>query len=64
MSTKDVIGQEIMCFESVGCVSKLLDQLCDGLQQLGVLEIMKTFPHLFLPLFTYTAGVVNQSARE
>ena len=30
MSTKDVIGQEVMVFDAIASVAELLDQLCDG----------------------------------
>ena len=52
MSNKDVIAQEILCFDAVGRVSKLLDQLCSGLRELGVLNLIRTFPDLFVHLFT------------
>lgn len=57
MSTKEVIAQEILCYDAVGRVSKLLDQFSSGLRPTGLLEIMKLFPELFVHLFTYTACV-------
>ena len=56
MSNRDVIAQEVMCYEAVFKVSKLLDQLCEGLQNLGILEAIRTFPGIFLYLLTYTAS--------
>ncbi len=44
-----------MTFDSVGRITKLLDQLCSGLQTLCILPMMRSFPELFAPLFTYTA---------
>ena len=64
MTTKEVIGQEVMFFDAIDCVAKLLDQLCDGLRSLGVLHIMRAFPDLFLPLFTYTASVTSSDVQE
>ena len=64
MSNKDVIGQEVLFFDAIACVAKLLDQVCDGLQSLGVLRIMRAFPDLFLHLFTYTANVTSSDVFE
>ena len=38
-------------------MSKLLDQFCYGLQSLGVLKAIRSYPHLFLPLFVFTGNV-------
>ena len=57
MSTKDVIGQEILCYDSVGSISKLLDQFSSGLCATGLLEVMKTF------LFTYTATLIQRVSK-
>ncbi len=46
MSTKEVIAQEILCYDAVGRVSKLLDQFSSGLRPTGLLEIMKLFPRV------------------
>lgn len=57
VSSKDIIAQEILSFEAVGRVSKLLDQFMDGLRTLGVLQAMCCFPEKFIHLFIYTANV-------
>lgn len=57
MSNRGLILEEIITFESIGRIAKLLDQLCDGLKTLGVLWIMKAFPQIFVQLFTYTEAV-------
>ena len=64
MSTKDVIGQEVIVFDAIASVAKLLDQLCDGLRSLGVLYTMRAFPDLFVHLFTYTACVTSNEVLE
>lgn len=43
-----------MSFDSVGRISKLLDQFCDGLKSLNLLPVMRAFPAVFISLFTYT----------
>ena len=60
MSNKDIIGQHIICYDAVERVSKLLDQMCEGLANLGVLKVIRAFPDLFVHLFTYTASVSCQ----
>ena len=57
MSNKDMIGQEVVCYEAVGKISKLLDQIGEGLRTLEVIRVMRRFPELFVPLFTYTASI-------
>ena len=57
MSTKDAISHEILCYDVVGSVSKLLDQFSSGLCATGLLEFMRAFPDIFVHLFTYTACV-------
>ena len=38
-------------------ISKLIDQICDGLRPLGFLKAIRAFPELFVHLFTYTASI-------
>ena len=64
MTNKDMIGQEVLVFDAIASVAKLLDQLCDGLRSLGVLRVMRAFPELFLHLFTYTACVTSSEVLE
>ena len=53
MSNKELIFQEILSFEAINRILKLLDQLAEGLQTLGVLKIMRLLPQNFVDLFTY-----------
>ena len=64
MSNKDIVGQEVLLFDAIASIAKLLDQLCDGLRSLGVLRVMRAFPDLFLHLFTYTACVTSSEVLE
>ena len=64
MSNRDVIAQEVMCYEAVFKVSRLLDQLCEGLQNLGILEAIRTFPGIFLHLLTYTASASKEDVLD
>ena len=64
MSNRDVIAQEVMCYEAVFKVSKLLDQLCEGLQNLGILEAIRTFPGIFLHLLMYTASASKEDVLD
>ena len=52
-----MIGHEIIAYDAIGRISKLLDQLGSGLQSLGLLKVMRAFPKLFLPLFVYTGCI-------
>ena len=52
-----MIGQHVITYETVGRLSTLLDQFCEGLSTLGVLKAMRAFPALFVHLLTYTARV-------
>lgn len=64
MCTKDVISQEVLSYEAVGRIARLLDQISDGLASLGVLQVMRSFPHLFVHLFTYMACVTPEDVLE
>ena len=57
MTNRDVIYQEVLTFDAIGKISNLLDQLSSGLHALGVLPVVRAFPELFVPLFTYTAAI-------
>lgn len=48
---------EIVTFDSVGRVSKLLDQMFSCLQTLGVLLIVRASTNLLVPLLTNTACI-------
>ena len=59
MSNKEVILEEILSFEGIARITKMLDQLGDGLKTLGVLRMMKLFPNQFVHLFTHTSVTVE-----
>ena len=54
MSNKEFILEELLSFEGITRITKMLDQLGDGLRTLGMLRIMKLFPTNFVHLFTHT----------
>ena len=64
MANRHVIAQEIVSYDAVFKVSKLLDQLCEGLQNLGILQAIRTFPEFFLHLLTYTASASSVDVLE
>ena len=64
MSTKDLVAQEVLAHETVYKISKLLDQLCDGMKTLPVLRLLRAFPDLFLSLFTYTGRICSADVLE
>ena len=55
MSNKTMIAQEMLYYDGIGRISKLLDQLCEGLSALHILSSIRDFPGLFTPLLVYTA---------
>ena len=55
MSNKEFILEELLSYEGISRVSKMLDQLAEGLKTLGVLRIVKLFPHKFVQMFVHTA---------
>ncbi|XP_019858212.1 PREDICTED: uncharacterized protein LOC109586463 [Amphimedon queenslandica] len=60
MSNKDVIAQCIITYEAVERISKSLDQLCEGLSNLGLSDVIRAFPHLFLSIFVFSGTVTSQ----
>ena len=50
MTTRHSIIQDMILNELVK-VKPLMDQLCDGLESLGVLPLIRAFPKPFCPLF-------------
>ena len=64
ISSKDVIAQEIFKYQAIGRISKILDQLADGLSHLGVMKIVRCFPILCLPLLSYTVNVSPEDVSE
>lgn len=59
MYNKDLILQEIMTFEAVIRISKMLDQLAEGLQTLGMVKLMRLYPDIFINLFTHKSLSAN-----
>ena len=59
MSNKEIILHEILSFEGIARITKMLDQLGDGLKTLGVLRMMKLFPNKLVHLFTHTSVTVE-----
>ena len=53
MSNKELILQEILAYEGITRIAKMLDQFMEGLQTLGMLKLMRLFPENFLHLFIY-----------
>lgn len=53
LSTKSLIAQDIATYEGLYKITHLLDQFCDGLKKAGILEVIRAFPDMFLPLFVY-----------
>ena len=42
-----------MTFEAVIRISKMLDQLVEGLQTLGMVKLMRLYPDVFINMFTH-----------
>lgn len=58
VSTKELVAQNIVTHEAIYNPSKILDQFGEGLKKLpAVYQLMKAFPDLFLPLFTYSGNI-------
>ena len=64
MTTRHVIGQEIVYYEAVFKISKLMDQFCEGLRNAGILKAIRLFPDLFIRLLTYTGAVCTESVLQ
>lgn len=56
--------EEIVLYEYVGRISKVLDQPCEGLKTLGLLRVMRAFPHIFKTLFTTTTNISSSDVLE
>ncbi len=54
VTTNDVVAQDILTYEAVYKVSKLLDQFREGLKTLRIRKLIQAFPEEFAGLFTYT----------
>ena len=64
MSTKAVIAQNVMAHEAIYRLSKLLDQLCSGMEKSPVLRLIRAFPEIFSALLTYTGNVSVEEVQE
>ncbi len=56
VATKHSIAQEFLVHEALLRRQPSIDQLCTGLQSLGLLDVMKRLPTSFEPLFVYHEG--------
>ena len=54
MSTKNLVVQEILTYEGLYRLTKMMDLFSDGLKSNGVLKLVRAFPEQFVSLFTYT----------
>ena len=64
MSTKDIVAQEILSHEAIYKIAKLLDQFCDGLKAVQLLGLVRAFPVVFSPLFTYSGDIDGREVAE
>ena len=55
MSNKEFILEEILSFEAISRISKMLDQFVESLNSLGLFKIMWLLPKNFVHIFTYRA---------
>ncbi|XP_019858580.1 PREDICTED: uncharacterized protein LOC109586805 [Amphimedon queenslandica] len=53
-STKNIIVQNIITYEALFKHSNLLDQFVEGLKATSLYPLLRAFPALFQPLFTFT----------
>ena len=54
MSTKNLVVQEILTYEGLYRLTKMMGLFSDGLKCNGVLKLVRGFPEQFVSLFTYT----------
>ena len=59
-----MIAQEILTHEAIFKISKLLDQFYEGLKKLRILQLIRAFPDLFAPLFTFTGDISSEMVSE
>ena len=59
-----MIAQEILTHEAIYKIPKLLDQFCEGLRKLNILQLLKAFPHLLAPLFIFTSDIFPEVVSE
>lgn len=60
-ANRDVVAQEIVAHEAIYKLSKLLDQFCERMKKLRLLPLIRCFPEMFAPLFTFTGNIsVNE----
>jgi hypothetical protein len=64
MATKEIIAQDIITHEAVYKVARLLDQFCEGMKKLHVLQLIRGFPELFASLFTFTGDICAQEVQD
>ena len=61
---KDAIAHEIIQFEAVDNVEKVVSQLRQGLASTGVLDVMRAFPEAFVEMLTFTRDPTAQDVLE
>lgn len=59
-----MIAQQVLTHEAIYKITKLLDQFCEGLKQLRILQLIRSFPDLFTPLFTFTGDISSEVVSE
>ena len=64
MASKEITAQEIMTHEPVYKVARLLDQFCEGMKRLHMLQLIRGFPELFASLFTSTGEMCVQDVQD
>ena len=64
VTTKDIIAQQVITHEAIYKIAKLLDQFCEGLKKLHIMQLIRSFPELFAPLLTYTGDISPDAVLE
>ena len=64
MSNREMLAQEIVYYDSIVRVAKLMDQFAEGLRSVHLLPMIRAYPQLFAPLFTYTACISSSDVLD
>ena len=64
MTTRHSVVQDIILHEVIAKRQKMLDQLAEGLNGLGLLSLIRAFPEVFLPLFVSTGDISSADVIE
>ena len=54
MKSKDIVAHNIIAYDALYRRAALLDQFSKGLNEMGLLQLIKAFPTQMCPLFTFT----------